>query len=76
MKLRFTLEEAACLKVGLEMPGMKEKYDYLIDSLVRNTAVSREEAQRLIFPDFAKALIRAVKEAADAEIVMRRVHDD
>ena len=64
MKLQMSIEDALCLKAGLETPAIREAYDKLVDELVKNTACSKEEAQSIIFPDFAPAVVKQVKEVA------------
>ena len=68
MKLSLSIEDAACLKVGLEIPGVKEMYESLVENYMQVAGCDKAEAQSTIFPDFAKALIRRVKEMAAEEI--------
>jgi hypothetical protein len=71
MKLVLSVRDAACLKVGLEIPGMKQAYDQLVDIYMGVAGVDKAEAQATIFPDFVRALIRRVNEMADEEARQR-----
>ena len=66
MNLKLSIEDALILKSVLEEPKMLEAFNDLVRIYIDNEHCTDSEARSLLFPMFAEAAIKAVKDKKES----------